>query len=175
MRVKLFEQYTDIENKGRLSDNILKLLNEQIKNELVSSQIYRAMSCYLDDKGWIESQKYYFKSAQEEIIHMEKIYEYIFEKNCKAEVPACEKVKDDYKNIRNVVEESLNHEMEVTENWNNIANTSMKDKDNDTYALSQWFLKEQVEEESKFRDILFKMNLDMPDYEIDELFGDLIK
>jgi ferritin len=41
---------------------------------------------------------------------------------------------------------------------------------NTTYEFSQWFIKEQVEEEEKFRNFIFKMNLDMPDYEIDDMF-----
>lgn len=40
----MFKSFSDIKNKARLSDKILKMLNEQIKNELESSQIYRAIS-----------------------------------------------------------------------------------------------------------------------------------
>lgn len=42
-----------IEQMPRLSQTIANILNAQIKNELVSSQIYRGMSAWLDDKGWI--------------------------------------------------------------------------------------------------------------------------
>ena len=62
-----FSLFEGIEDKGRLSDKITGILNKQIKNELLSSQIYRGMSCWLDDKGWIDASKYFFKSAQEEI------------------------------------------------------------------------------------------------------------
>ena len=172
MRLKLFEQFNGIEDKSRLSENIVKLLNEQIKNELDSSQLYRAMSCWLDEEGWLGAAKYYFGSAKEELVHMDKIYEYLFDKNCRALVPSSTDVENDYKDIKSIVEESLEHEMSVTKMWNDIANAAMDEKDNDTYALSQWFLKEQIEEEDKFRSFLFKMRLNMPDYEIDEMFGD---
>ena len=39
--------------------------------------------------------------------------------------------------------------------------------------LHSGFLKEQVTEEEKFRNLLFKMNLDAPKWKIDELFKDL--
>jgi len=172
--IKLFEAFSGIEDKSRLSEKIVKLLNEQIKNELESSQIYKAMSCWLDEEGWIGASKYYFKSGNEELIHMDKIYEYLFDKNCRALTPGCTEVKNDYKDIKTIVEESLNHEMEVTKMWNNIADTALAEKDNDTYALAQWFLKEQIEEEAKFRDILFKFRLEMPKYEQDELFENLL-
>lgn len=172
MRLKLFEQFDGIENKARLSEKIVGMLNDQIKAELESSQIYRAMSCWLDEEGWIGASKYYFKSAQEELVHMEKIYQYLFDKNCRALTPGCDEVNNDFDDIKAIVQESLNHEMEVTQMWNDIANAALDEKDNDTYALSQWFLKEQIEEETKFRDFLFKMRLDMPKYEVDEMFED---
>jgi ferritin len=161
-----------IEDEARISKKILGLLNTQIKLELESSQLYRSISCWLDEEGWVTASKYYFTSAQEELKHMDKIYEYIFDKNGRAVTPGSEKPKGDFKDIKTIVVESLKHEMGVTENWNNIANAAMSEKDNDTYALSQWFLAEQIEEEAKFRDFIFRMRLDMPKYEIDEMFGE---
>jgi len=169
--IKLFETFSGLEDEARLKESIVKLLNEQIKNELESSQIYRAMSCYLDDIGLIEASKYYFKSADEELKHMNKIYEYLFEKNCKAKTPECPSVKESYKDIYELVEESLKHEILVTKNWNDIANEALKEKDNDTYCLSQWYLTEQIEDEGKFRDLMFKIRLDMPKWKIEELFS----
>lgn len=175
-KIKKFQMFNEnIENETRLTDKIVDILNEQIKNELQSSQIYRGMSCWCDDKGWIGASKYFWKSAQEELIHMEKVYQYLFDKNCLAKVPTCDKVEQEFKDIRDVVEKSLKHEMDITKNWNDISELAKKEEDNTTFEFAQWFLKEQVEEEEKFRNILFKMNLDMPKYEIDCLFENLMK
>jgi ferritin len=164
------QEESGIEQQKRLSESILALLNTQIKNELESSQIYRAMSCWAFDTGWLEAAKYYFKSAQEELKDMDNVYLYVFDKNAKAVTPACPEVPLTYENMRKVVEASLAHEINVTANWKAIADKAMEEKDHDTYALAQGYLKEQIEEENKFRDMLQKMNLKMPDYEIDELF-----
>jgi len=157
---------------ARLSESVLAILNEQIKNELHSSQIYRGMSCWLDDAKWPAGTDLFFKYADEELGHMSKIYKYIFDRNCKAVVPACEGVKSDFSDIREVIEASLEHEIEVTNNWEAISNLAKEEGDNTTYEFAQWFLKEQVEEEDKFRTILEKMDLDMPKYEIDKLFAE---
>jgi len=172
--VKLFEKFSGIENRARLSDKMLSTLNEQIKNELQSSQIYRAISCWLDDNGWVEASKYYFKSSQEELVHMDKVYSYLFSRNCKAVVPAVDKVEGEFKDIRDILEISLEHEIAVSEEWNVIADLAIKEGDNPTYEFACFFQKEQVEEEEKFRNLLFKMNLDIPNYELDELFGELV-
>lgn len=63
--------------------------------------------------------------------------------------------------------------MTVTEQWNNISKLAKNANDNTTYEFAQWFLKEQVEEEEKFRNILFKLDLDMPKWKTDELFEGL--
>ena len=156
----------------RLSESVLAILNDQIKNELHSSQIYRGMSCWLNDAKWPAGTKLFFKYADEELTHMSKIYEYIFDRNCTAVVALCEPVKSDFADIREVVEASLEHEIEVTNNWEGIATLAKEEGDNTTYEFAQWFLKEQVEEEDKFRTILEKMDLDMPKYEIDKLFAE---
>lgn len=162
-----------IEQMPRLSNTVLDALNAQIKNELVSSQIYRGMSVWLDDKGWPGATKYYFKTGGEELIHMDKIYNYIFDRNSKAVVPGCESVKQEFESIRNVVEESLEHEIQVTKQWEAIAQLAKTEGDNTTYTFAQWYIVEQQEEEKKFRDLLFKFDLDMPNWKIDELFETL--
>ena len=164
-----------IVDEERLSDTILSILNEQIKNELDSSQIYRGMSSWLNDNKWPEGTKLFFQYADEELIHMSKIYQYIFDRNCKAIVPAGNADNAQYADIREIVEGALSHEIEVTDMWEAISSLSKEENDNTTYEFAQWFLKEQVEEEDKFRTILEKMDLDMPNYEIDKLFKEYIK
>ncbi len=162
-----------LEDVKRLSNNILNLLNTQIKNELQSSQIYRGMSAQADDNGQIGASKYYFKTGGEELVHMDKIYKFIFDRNASVIVPATESVKQNFTDIKEVVTESLNHEMLVTKQQENISQTAKQEGDNTTYHFAQQFLSEQIEEEAKFRDILFKINLNMPNQKIDELFESL--
>jgi ferritin len=151
------------------------MLNNQIQRELESSQIYKAMSSFLDSKGWIGGQKLFFKYGQEEMVHHDKIYQYLFDKNCRAVTPAVEPVQGDYKDIREILEISLSHEIEVTKNWNDIAEAAKKEGDNDTYTLAQWFLTEQIEEENKVRELLFKIGLEIPNWELDKVFEEMSK
>jgi len=176
MKIKKFNSFLNetIENEKRLSESIIDILNEQIKDELESSQIYKAMSCWLDNNGWKSASEYFFISANEELIHMDKIYKYLFSRNCVAKVPSIGEVEQNFKDIKEVIEKSLEHEMEVSKKWNNISELAKKEKDNTTYEFSTWYLNEQVEEEEKFRDILDKINLDMPKFEIENLFQDLL-
>jgi ferritin len=103
------------------------------------------MCCWLDDAGWIDASKYYCKAAKEELLHMDKIYEYLFSRNVRAVVPVCEEVKQEFNNIREVVESSLEHEIKITKDWEGISKAAENDGDNTTYEFAQWFLKEQIE------------------------------
>jgi len=175
MSIKLKRIYEAIQDEGRLSEKLSSLLNKQIQNELQSSQIYRGMSCWLDSAKWIGASNYYFKSSQEELTHMEKIYKFLFDRNVVAKVPICEEVKQKFEDVREIVEESLKHEIEVTKEWDDISNAAKDEGDNTTYEFAQWFLKEQIEEEDRFRNILFKLDLEMPKWKIDEMFTELTK
>ena len=172
--IKAFKVFEAVEQESRLSKKVTDILNLQIKNELQSSQVYRGMSCWLDDKGWIGGSKYYFRNAQEVLQHMDKVYKYLFDRNALAKVPNTETVKQEFKSIREVLEFSLEHEMKVTRNWEDISEAAKKEGDNTTYEFAQGFLKEQIEEEEKFRNLLFKLDLNMPDWKTDELFESLL-
>ena len=169
-KIVSFSLFEAIENEGRLSEKVAEILNDQIKNELQSSQIYRGMSCWLDNAGWNDAAKYYFKSAQEELSHMDKVYQYLFDRNVVAIVPETDEVKQEFETLREIVEDSLQHEMDVTKEWEEISETAKEEDDNTTYEFAQWFLKEQISEENKWRDILDKMNLELPKWRLDELF-----
>jgi ferritin len=176
--IKTFNSFSlneNIEYEKRLSQPIIDILNEQIGNELQSSQIYRGMSCFLDDKGFTNAGKYFFKSGQEELVHMDRIYNYLFDKNCKPKVPKTTDVKQDFTNIVEILKLSLEHEILVSKNWNDIADLALKEKDNFTYQEAQWFINEQVEEENKWRELLFEIDTDTPKWKISDIFEELIK
>jgi ferritin len=162
-----------IVDEERLGKKVIEILNKQIKNELNSSQMYRAMSCWLDDQKWPASVKVFFKYADEELTHMTKIYQYLFDRNCKVTVPTSDEQKAEFKDIKEMVETALEHEMEVTKNWEDISKLAKDEDDSTTFEFAQWFLKEQIEEEDKMRTIIEKIDLDMPKYEIDCYIGTL--
>lgn len=176
--IKTFNEFVNestIEQAARLIPAINEILNTQIANELNSSQIYRSMSAWLDNEGWIGGSALFFQYAEEELTHMTKIYKYLYEKNCRAIVPACAAPAIEYMGIRELVEAALQHEFEVTTNWTNIASLAKENNDHDTYSLAITFVNEQREEEEKLRNILFKMDLDTPKWRLDELFTEITK
>jgi len=140
--------------KTSLSEEMENILNAQIKVEAHSSSLYLAMSAWCDDQGLDNSAKFFAKQSDEEREHMLKIFNYISNRGGRAISPEITNIPTDFESFRGVFEQTLQQEMFVTEQFNNIADKCTKIKDYVTFNFLQWFLEEQVEEEYVARRIL---------------------
>ncbi len=163
---------TPQEKIPRLKPAVLTAIQEQIKNELYSSQLYRGMASYLDDMGWNSAAQLFFKYADEELTHMNKFYKYLYDRNCKAQVPPCEGVPTEYAGIRDIFTKGLEHEILVSTQIENIAKIACENDDKTTVDFLRWFHAEQIEEENKMRDILDLINLGIPDWALEAKFAE---
>jgi ferritin len=74
-------------------------------------------------------------------------------------IPAIEQPPIDFKNLKNVFELLLSHEINVTESINNLVDICLQEKDYTTHNFIQWYVSEQLEEEALARTILDKIKL----------------
>jgi ferritin len=142
----------------RLSPKLVQLLNKQIKNELDSSRLYRAVGEWCDYEGYFASAKLFKKYGEEEIIHQDKIYSYLQDRDYLPETPMADAQKRDYGSLKEVYQMGLEHEDVVESQWKAIYKQCEEDKDYTSCAWSQWFLLEQIEEVSKFISLLDKLD-----------------
>lgn len=160
-----------IERKPRLTPAMTTLLNTQIMNELYSANLYKQLSAWLDDNNWSNGAKLFLKYGNEEVVHADTVISYMYDMNCKVDVAAIPKATVAAKAIRDILNASLQHEIVVTEQWRGIAKQAMTEGDFTTLTIAQEFMKEQVEEETKFRNYLFLLNLKMFEYKLDMEFA----
>lgn len=131
-----------------LSDKLHKALNDQMTYELNSAYIYMGMAAYFHEEGlegmagWMEAQ------AQEEVQHAMKFYSYIQERMAVVEWGALDKPANSYDSALAAFEKSLEHEKSVTKRIHDLVDLSQAEKDHATASFLQWFVDEQVEEES---------------------------
>lgn len=140
--------------KSSLSEDIENVLNAQVKVEAHASALYLAMSSWCDDQGLDNSANWFANQADEERAHMLKLFNYINDRGGRAVSPEITNIPTDFESFRGVFEQTLEQEMFVTEQFNNIADKCMQAKDYVTFNFLQWFLAEQVEEEYVARRIL---------------------
>jgi ferritin len=142
-----------------LKPNVEKILNEQVKKEAYASFLYLAMASWADNAGYPGTSKWFYAQAAEENQHMLKIIGYINERGGKAEIPAVEQAPKSWNNIKDAFEGAYEHEKYVSESIYKIVELTLKEKDYATNNWIQWFVTEQIEEESSVNFILDKLNL----------------
>jgi ferritin len=134
-----------------LSADVEVLLNQQIKKEAYSSSVYLAMASWCNRNGFDYSADYFFKQAEEERHHQLKFYKYVLDMGGTAISPEISNIKNEYNSFREVFEEALEQEINITQSIKNIAARCYKEQDFVTIEFLNWFFKEQREEEYKAR------------------------
>jgi ferritin len=142
-----------------LSKSIEKALNNQIKIEAESSQIYLAMACWAEVKGLEGIAGFMYKQSQEERDHMLKLVKFINERGGHAQISQLSAPNVTFKSFKEMFEELFKHEVFVSESINELVHISLQEKDYATHNFLQWYVSEQIEEEAMARTILDKINL----------------
>ncbi len=142
-----------------LKDKIQTALNKQIELEASSSHFYLAMASWSETIGLTGTSEFLYKHSDEERMHMLKLIRFVNERGGQAAIPALIKPPTEFKNLSNIFELLLEHELNVTESINNIVDLCLAEKDYTTYNFMQWYVSEQMEEEALARTILDKLSL----------------
>jgi ferritin len=142
-----------------LTKKVVDICNRQVEREGYSSHLYLAMASWAETNGYPGVAQWLYVQSDEERIHMLKFIKYINERNGKAVLPAIRKPPVDYKSLEELFKEVLKHEQFVTASINEIVSVTLEEKDFNTHNFLQWFLMEQVEEESSARNIIDKLRL----------------
>ncbi|MFR2948157.1 MAG: ferritin [Akkermansia muciniphila] len=130
-------------------------LNEQIKWEMYSANLYLAMSAYLQDAGLTGFSHWMRIQYQEETAHAEITVSFTAEAGCNfPDAPDA-----NWSNILEIFEETLSHEQEVTRRINELVHLAKEERDFATDIFLQWFVTEQVEEEETVKDIISKLRM----------------
>jgi len=138
---------------------IEKILNEQIEKEGYSSNLYLAMATWTDKEGYSGIAKWLFAQAEEERMHMMKFVDFITERGGHAIIPAFEKPPIEFEDINKMFHQVLEHEKYITGTINDIVALAMKENDFATHNWIQWFVTEQIEEESSVQTIIDKLTM----------------
>lgn len=134
-------------------------LNEQLKKELYSSYLYLAMSVSAKAISLDGFAKWLRLQADEEREHGMKIFDYLEEQQAEVKLATIEEPPGQYKSMLDVFEKTLAHEKYVTQSINELMMLAVEEKDFATQAFLQWFITEQVEEESEAQTMVDKLRM----------------
>ena len=149
---------SNIENM--LSKKMQDALNEQVRIEAQSSQVYLAMASWAEIQPGIDNiTMFFYRHSDEERMHMLKLIHFINDRGGFAMVPALEQPVLTFPSIKHVFSELLKHEIHVSESINKLVEIALDEKDYATHNFLQWYVAEQIEEEGLARTLNDKLEL----------------
>ena len=140
-----------------ISTRMQKLINEQFNMELYSANLYLSMCSWFLDQDLDGFANFFRIQAQEENMHAMKQFDFIHSVDGKINMLRIDAPENSFESITQVFEKTLEHEKKVTRSISTILETALEDKDYATHSFFQWFINEQVEEESTMKNILKKV------------------
>lgn len=142
-----------------LSEKMQSVLNNQIRIEAESSQIYLAMASWAEIQGLEGVSEFMYAQSDEERMHMLKLFKYINERGGHSIVSELNAPDVEFGSIKEMFETLFNHEIFVSQSINELVHISLEEKDYATHNFLQWYVAEQIEEEAQARTILDKIKL----------------
>jgi len=142
-----------------ISKKMEEALNGQVNAELYSAYLYLSMESYFKSlnlsgfAGWMRAQ------AQEEMMHAMKIYDFINERGGRVTLKAIDGPPTEWDSPLAVFEAVYAHEQKVTSLINDLVDLAIKEKDHATNSFLQWFVNEQVEEESSADEVVQQLKM----------------
>lgn len=142
-----------------INTKVAAALNEQIKKEEYSSRLYLAMAIWCEVNGYPGAASFLYMHTEEERMHMLKLVHFVNDRGGKATLLDIDVPPMEFGSLLEVFSEIKVHEEFITESINSLYEITMVEKDYTTANFLQWYINEQVEEESLFNNILDKIQL----------------
>ena len=148
-----------IMDKNRLSTTLSAALNSQMTKEAHASQIYLSYASWASNQGYGGIANFLFRHAEEERNHMMKILEYILKRCGEVHITAISAPPENPATIHSCFEKVFEHEVDNTKSVYKLVKMSLEEEDWATWNFVQWFVKEQIEEETLAINLIDKLKM----------------
>jgi ferritin len=131
-----------------ISKKMTEAINEQINRELFSEYLYISMQAWFADQSldgmanWMDAQ------GKEERFHAMKFFNYLVERGARVKLKAIAEPTYEFENPMQAFQMALEHEKFISKSINELMDLAIKENDHATRSFLQWYVDEQVEEES---------------------------
>ena len=142
-----------------ISPKMQDALNSHIEQELYSAYLYLAMSAYCESKTFKGFGRWLRAQHGEELEHALKMLDYLLSRGGRPALGPIAAPPKEFGTTTQVFEAVLAHERRVTENIQAIHAAAGAERDPASQIFLQWFVAEQVEEESTAAEIMDKLRM----------------
>jgi ferritin len=137
-----------------LDASLEQALNDQITLEYASAYAYTAFGAWLDAESLPGMASWMAAQAAEELTHAQKFARFVLDRGNRVRLGAITAPRDAFESPLEVFELALAHEQKVTAAINALYAAAVDAKDYASLPLLDWFVDEQVEEESTVQQII---------------------
>jgi ferritin len=142
-----------------ISEKIQNAINDQIKAEFDSFYLYLSMAAYCESLNFKGYASWFRKQASEEEQHAMKFFEYLVDRGGRVILKGLDMPTSDFGSMQEAFQQTLDHERIVTSRINKIYEMAVTEKDFASQEMLNWFVKEQVEEESSATEMLEQIKM----------------
>ncbi|MBT3225657.1 MAG: ferritin [Deltaproteobacteria bacterium] len=140
-----------------LSQNMEEKLNEHTNAEFYSAHLYLSMSAYFKSVDLLGFANWMQVQFEEEMSHAMRFFEFVDRMDGRVKLTAIPAPPVEWENPIAVFEETYKHEQTVSKSIHDLVSLAIQENDHPTNNFLQWFVSEQVEEESTAKTILKKL------------------
>jgi len=140
-----------------LSENMEQKLNEHINAEFYSAHLYLSMSAYFKSVDLLGFANWMQVQFEEEMSHAMRFFEFVDRMDGRVKLSAIQAPPVEWEEPVAVFEETYQHEQAVSKGIHDLVSLALQEHDHPTNNFLQWFVAEQVEEESTAKAILKKL------------------
>jgi ferritin len=137
-----------------ISAGMNQAINEQIGHEFGAMLQYVAIATYFDGEGLPRLAQHFYRQAEEERQHAMRFVHYLVEVGGAVAIPSIPAVKSGFGSAEEAVQLSLDQELTVTRQINDLMNRAIEENDHAARGMLEWFVTEQVEEVSSMETLL---------------------
>ena len=143
----------------KMPDDLAKAFNDQIVLELESSLAYLQMAAYFEYASLKGLAAWMRVQSEEEHAHAMRFFDYVLDRGNAVTLGSPEAPPADFDSPLSVFRTALSQEQKVSESISTLYAKASQAADVASFPLLQWFLTEQVEEESTVSEIIDQLEL----------------
>lgn len=140
-----------------ISDRLLAEINQQIKYEMFSANLYLAMAAYCASEDLPGFAHFFKVQAEEEKFHAMKFFDYLNNMGGRVRMYGLDEPNNEYRSVLDAFEQAYKHEQFVTGRIYGLMDIAVEEKEHATISFLKWFIDEQVEEESTFSGLVKRL------------------
>jgi ferritin len=142
-----------------IKPKLAEALNKQVNAEFYASYLYLSASAYLENEGLPGMARWMRAQYEEELVHALKIVDFLYERGGRIILESIAKPPAEFGTPLNVFEAALEHEQKVTAMIDDLYSLAVEEKDPASQVFLEWFVTEQVEEESNVSGVIDQLKM----------------